>query len=66
MDDKAAGKGGTLPGGLAKWAWKVALRIAMLKEPGVYTMQLIVRADETRELIIENAERPHRLEHLGK
>lgn len=59
------GGGGLLPGGLARWAWKAALRLAMLKEPGVYDVQLIVRPDETRELIIQNAERPHRLEHLG-
>lgn len=54
-----------LPGGLAKWAWKAALRLAMLKEPGVYDMQLIVREDMTRELLIQNAERPHKLENLG-
>ncbi len=54
-----------LPGGLAKWAWKAALRLAMLKEPGVYVIQLIVRDDKTRELIIQNAERPHKLEDLG-
>lgn len=53
------------PGDLAEWALKVALRLAMLKEPGVYDVQLIVRPDKTRELIIRNAERPHKLEHLG-
>lgn len=53
------------PGDLAEWALKVALRLAMLKEPGVYDVQLIVRPDKTRELIIQNAERPHKLEHLG-
>lgn len=55
-----------LPGGLAEWAWKAALRLAMLKEPGVYDVQLIVRPDKTRELVIQNAERPHKLEHLGQ
>lgn len=54
-----------LVGGLAKWAWKAALRLAMLKEPGVYELQLIVRLDKTRELVIQNAERPHKLEDLG-
>lgn len=54
-----------LAGGLAKWAWKAALRLAMLKEPGVYDLQLIVRIDKTRELVIQNAGRPHQLEDLG-
>lgn len=54
-----------LAGGLAKWAWKAALRLAMLKEPGVYDLQLIVRMDKTRELVIQNAARPHQLEDLG-
>lgn len=54
-----------LPGGLTKWAWKAALRLEMLKEPGVYTIQLIVRDDGGRELVIQNAEQPHRLENLG-
>ena len=53
------------PGDLAEWAVKVALRLAMLKEPGVYDVQLIVRPDKTRELVIRNAEQPHKLEHLG-
>ncbi len=53
------------PGDLADWALKVALRLAMLKEPGVYDVQLIVRPDKTRELVIQNAERPHKLERLG-
>lgn len=62
------GRGGRVrrrPGDLAEWAVKVALRLAMLKEPGVYDVQLIVRPDKTRELVIRNAEQPHKLEHLG-
>lgn len=54
-----------LAGGLAEWAWKVALRLAMLKEPGVYDVQLIVRLDKSRELVIQNAEKPHKLEDMG-
>ncbi|MCA9868615.1 MAG: hypothetical protein KC410_19155 [Anaerolineales bacterium] len=65
MDAKPTEQTRKLPGGLAEWAWKAALRLAMLKEPGVYDVQLIVRLDKTRELIIQNAERPHKLEHLG-
>jgi len=63
--EKAAQKQ-QLPGGLAMWAWKAALRLAMLKEPGVYDVLLVVRPDRTRELVIQNAERPHKLEHLGQ
>lgn len=62
------GRGGRVrrrPGDMAEWAVKVALRLAMLKEPGVYDVQLIVRPDKTRELVIRNAEQPHKLEHLG-
>lgn len=59
------GRGRRRPGDLAEWAVKVALRLAMLKEPGVYDVQLIVRPDKTRELVIRNAEQPHKLEHLG-
>jgi hypothetical protein len=55
-----------LSGGLAEWAWKAALRLAMLKEPGVYEVWLIVRADNTRMLVIQNAERPYKLEDLGQ
>lgn len=54
-----------LAGGLARWAWKAALRLAMLKLPGVYDIQLLVRPDGARELIIQNADRPHKLEDLG-
>lgn len=62
---EAAGQGPTLPGGLAKWAWKAALRLATLKQPGVYGLLLIVRPDNTRELVIQNSERPHKPEDLG-
>ncbi len=68
MDGRSekAAKTQQLPGGLAVWAWKAALRLAMLKEPGVYDVLLVVRPDKTRELVIQNAERPHKLEHLGQ
>lgn len=66
MDDKQGGKKPPqLAGGLALWAWKLALRLAMLKEPGVYQFLLILRPDGTRELVLQNAERPHKIEHLG-
>jgi hypothetical protein len=54
-----------LAGGLAEWAWRAALRLAMLKLPGVYTIQLIVWPDGRRQLIVQNAEQPHKLEDLG-
>lgn len=62
--EKAAQKQ-QLPGGLAMWAWKAALRLATLKQPGVYGLLLIVRPDNTRELVIQNSERPHKPEDLG-
>lgn len=64
-DREGRGRVRRRPGDLAEWAVKVALRLAMLKEPGVYDVQLIVRPDKTRELVIRNAEQPHKLEHLG-
>ena len=54
-----------LAGGLAEWAWRAALRLAMLKQPGVYDVLLVVRLDGKRELVIQNAERPDKLEDLG-
>ena len=54
-----------LAGGLAEWAWRAALRLAMLKTPGVYDVMLVVRADGRREIVIQNPERPHKLEDLG-
>ncbi len=54
-----------LAGGLAEWAWRAALRLAMLKQPGVYDVLLVVRLDGKRELVIQNAERPHKIEDLG-
>lgn len=54
-----------LAGGLAEWAWRAALRLAMLKTPGIYDVMLVVRSDGRRELVIQNAERPHKLEDLG-
>lgn len=54
-----------LAGGLAEWAWRAALRLAMLKLPGVYLIQLIVWPDGRRHLIIQNVEQPHKLEDLG-
>lgn len=54
-----------LAGGLAEWAWRAALRLAMLKTPGVYDVILVVRSDGRREIVIQNAERPHKLEDLG-
>lgn len=48
-----------------EWALKAARRLSMLEVPGVYEVQLLVRPDKTRELVILNAERPHKLEHLG-
>jgi hypothetical protein len=62
------GQGATqrlLAGGLAEWAWKMAIRLAMLKTPGVYDVQIIVWSDGRRTLVIQNAERPHKLEELG-
>lgn len=54
-----------LAGGLAEWAWRAALRLAMLKVPGVYLIHLIVYPDGRRQLVILNAEQPHKLEDLG-
>ena len=54
-----------LAGGLAEWAWRAALRLAMLKLPGVYLIQLIVWPDGRRQLVVQNAEQPHKLEDLG-
>lgn len=54
-----------LAGGLAEWAWRAALRLAMLKTPGVYDVLLVVRPDGRREIVIQNPERPHKLEDLG-
>ena len=54
-----------LAGGLAEWAWRAALRLAMLKLPGIYDVQLIVWPDGRRQLVVQNADRPHKLEDLG-
>jgi hypothetical protein len=54
-----------LAGGLAEWAWRAALRLAMLKLPGVYMIQLIVWPDGRRQLVVHNPEQPHKLEDLG-
>ncbi len=54
-----------LVGGLAEWAWKAALRLAMLKLPGVYDLQLVVWPDGRRHLVIRNVDQPHKLEDLG-
>jgi len=53
------------PPGLAMWMWRFVQRVGMLKTPGVYHIDLVVRSDGVRELIIYNADRPHRLENLG-
>jgi hypothetical protein len=37
----------------------------MLKLPGIYDVQLIVWPDGRRQLVVQNAERPHKLEDLG-
>ena len=54
-----------LAGGLAEWAWRAALRLAMLKLPGVYMIQLIVWPDGRRQLVVHNPEQPHKIEDWG-
>jgi hypothetical protein len=66
VNDRNQAKERRLAGGLAEWAWRAALRLAMLKEPGVYGVHLIVRQDGTRQLFIQNPDRPHKLEDLGE
>ncbi len=61
----ATAKDRRLAGGLAEWAWRAALRLAMLKRPGMYFLHLIVREDGRRELVIQNPDAPHRLEDMG-
>lgn len=70
MGDSSSGSGPKeakerrLAGGLAEWAWRAALRLAMLRVPGVYLIQLIVYPDGRRQLVVLNAE-PYKLEDLG-
>ncbi len=64
-NDRRQAKERRLAGGLAEWAWRAALRLAMLKLPGIYNIRLIVRLDGKRELVIENPGQPHKLEDLG-
>ena len=55
-----------LAGGLAEWAWRTALRLAMLKTPGLYLVHLIVHADGKREVVIQNPGQPFKLEDMGR
>lgn len=54
-----------LAGGLAEWAWRFALRMATLKEPGVYEVTLVVWSDGRRSGFIRNPEQPHKIEDWG-
>ena len=44
---------------------KAVMRMFSLNAPGVYDIVLIVRPDDTRELIVKNQGQPHPIEFLG-
>ncbi len=63
---KKAAQERRLAGGLAEWAWRLALRMAMLKQPGVYIVHLVVLPNGRRQAAIQNPDEPYRLEDLGE